>query len=129
MLEMLVETVPQDGMSHLVPEDWRAELVDVVSALAEGDYTLSSLGDPVHEIDESTAMQIREAIEDYGATLAPLPEEAWQYAEAMWRVGDEYDVMVNLWTEEDGRSDLVLAATVIGEDSNIEIDVKLVYVP
>lgn len=129
MFEMLVETVPQDGMSHSVPEDWRAEFVDIAAALAEGDYTLSSIGDPVHEVDEATATRIRETIEKYGATLAPLPEEAWQYAEAMWRVGDEYDVIVDLWTEEDGRSDLVLAATVIGEDSHVEIEVKLVYVP
>jgi len=52
-------------------------------------------------------------IEDYPATLVPLPEDAWTHAERGRRVDDPktWWVVIDLWTSEEGRSDLSMEAS------------------
>ena len=63
-----------------------------------------------------------------GATLTALPEETWATSVAMWR-GTHWDVLINLWTVEEGRSDLVLLANLYEDPSGYRCEVVMVYVP
>jgi hypothetical protein len=44
-------------------------------------------------------------------------------------MGDHWDALIDLWTEDEGRSDLVLQVDVSEAASGYRVDIRLVYVP
>ena len=115
--------------AHPVPGAWRPMLREVVRRLARGDYALAGDGIPgVAPVTAPVAAQIRDYVADYGATLVELPEDAWQTSVVQW-TGARWDLLVDLWTAEEGRSDLVLGAEVVETADGPLLMVNLVYVP
>jgi hypothetical protein len=117
---------PDDQQS--IPEAWRDTLREVVKAFVAGDYDLSRGVAGVDPIPASMAAQIREFILDYGATLVELPEAAWATSITQWN-GPHWEFFVDLWTAEEGRSDLVLSGTVVETAGAYRFTLHLVYVP
>jgi hypothetical protein len=112
-----------------VPVVWRPTLDVIVASFVRGDFKPTA-GDRVEAISDETAHQITAYVRDYGVvTLVPLTEETWRSSVAMWIGDDRWEVLVDLRTAEEGRSDLVLHAHVreIGED--YVFSVYMVYVP
>lgn len=118
----------RDGREGPVPTAWRETLQQIVTALAEGDFQLSRGIRGVAPVSAETATQIRDYVGDYGATLVALPEASWSSSICIG-YGDHWMVLVDLWTAEEGRSDLVLQARVTEQVSEYLIAVDLVYVP
>lgn len=85
-----------------------------MSAFIAGDYRLDRGVLGVESIASDTANQIREYLSDYGATLTALPEGTWESSVCMW-MGSHWETLVDLWTKEEGRSDLVLHARVFDD--------------
>ncbi|WP_425509679.1 DUF7668 domain-containing protein [Xanthomonas euroxanthea] len=108
-----------------VPNHWRQVFRDVVAAFATADYRLGGIPG-VEPISSQTATQIQRSIHSYGATLTALPDETWGSSVCIW-TGSNWDVLVDLWTQEEGRGDLVLHAQVT--DAAFSVKVHLVYVP
>lgn len=71
---------------------------------------------------------MRAYVTDYGATLVELPDESWETSASQWMAG-HWEVLVDLWTAEEGRSDLVLDARVFERGAGFEIELHLLYVP
>lgn len=75
-----------------------------------------------------TALELRSAIEQYGRTLTFPPDHAFQaldIVEVRGTLRQRYSVRFDLWTLEEGQSDLSLELTLVdsGEDCmGIEID-------
>lgn len=112
-----------------VPTIWRPTFEAIVTAMRSEDWSLSTL--PVHVVRLSSddASFIRSSIDDYGSvTLRPLPVESWDSSIAAWD-GEKWVVLVDLWTVEEGRSDLVLHAFVREVAGGYEFEVYHVYVP
>ena len=65
---------------------------------------------------------------DYGETLIDLPDETWETSVSQW-MGPHWDVLVDLWTAESGRSDLVLHVQVFETRSGFRVEIHAVYVP
>jgi len=82
----------------------------------------------VAPVSDDTAAHIRDYVQDYGATLAALPEAPWETSVCMW-AGNHWNVVVDLWTEEEGRSDLVLQLRVRENRVGEIVEVHMVYVP
>ncbi len=82
----------------------------------------------VSTISTDTAQQIQDYLNDYGESLAPLPETTWSTSVSLW-MGSYWDVMVDLYTVESGRSDMVLQAKVFESGDGFVYQVHLVYVP
>ncbi|WP_425598377.1 DUF7668 domain-containing protein [Thermomonas carbonis] len=99
-----------------------------MNAFAVGDYGLSAGVKGVPPLSADRASQIRDYVEGYGATLVALPEETWNSSVCIW-YGDHWAALVDLWTEQEGRSDLVLHTRVRELDSGFSVEVDLVYVP
>ena len=74
------------------------------------------------------ASQIRDYLADYGGTLVSLPTEAWDTSVCIWN-GDHWSALVDLWTKEEGRSDLVLQVRISEAGAGFRTAVHLVYVP
>lgn len=113
---------------HPVPTEWRDTFRTIVNRFAVRDYQLASGVSGVLPVAEDTASQIADYIEDYGETLIPLLESTWESSATRW-MGDHWVVLVDLCTEAEGISDLVLYSIVKEEDSEYVYQVHLVYVP
>lgn len=119
----------EDDMNeHPVPVEWRATFCEIVMRFVNGDYRLAAGITSVLPVTEATATQIADYIDEYGETLVPLSEATWNSSVAQW-MGDRWDVLVDLCTESEGLSDLVLHAVVREVETGYSYEVHLVYVP
>lgn len=123
-----VPAVKDESGERPIPTAWRQALQNIVAAFVSGDYTLEREMPGVEPIPEMRAEHIRNYLAQYPATLVALPEEAWATSVCLW-YGSHWQAMVDLWTAEEGRSDLVLDANVWEEGQGFRIEVHLVYVP
>lgn len=111
-----------------IPTLWRPIFKEIVSALARKDYFLSNKPSFTAPVSQKTADYISEYIEDYGESLTDLPDDTWDSSFCLW-MGDKWDVLIDLWTEGEGRSDLALKAEVEEAGSEYLVTVEMVYVP
>ncbi|HYO78319.1 MAG TPA: hypothetical protein VE010_17805 [Thermoanaerobaculia bacterium] len=128
MKDLVSPAVKDLGSEHPVAVAWRRTFHSIVEAFAEGDFTLSRGVSHVRPVDADTAQQMRAYIADYGATLVALPDDTWNTSLAQW-YGVFWEVLVDLWTAEEGRSDLVLDARVYEAADDFEVQIHLIYVP
>src|SRR5688572_25062299 len=65
-------------------------------------------------IGRLTVPELQRAIAEYGRTLVPLPDQAFDLADVypIDRSPGEWAIDLPLWTKEEGRSDLTLSLTV-----------------
>lgn len=111
-----------------IPSAWRSVFRNIVNAFVRQDYRLSSGVCGVAAVSDGTAKQIRDYIEEYGETLSELSDQTWDTSVCIW-MGDRWDVLVDLWTISEGRSDLVLSAHVTESDKSFVFHIYMVYVP
>jgi hypothetical protein len=111
-----------------IPSAWRPTLKNIVDAFVRHDYRLADGVAGVAPVSDETATQIRTYIQEYGATLVSLPQESWATSVCIW-MGDRWDALIDLWTEEEGSSDLALQVHVLEVDSGFPMTVYMVYVP
>jgi hypothetical protein len=123
-----VEALKDESEQQPIPTAWRPVFCEMVSAFVKHDYRLESGVPGVEPVSVDTAVRIQNYIKKYGATLVPLPEETWNSSIAMW-YGDFWDVLIDLWTQEEGPSDLVLSARVREDKLGFAFQIRLVYVP
>ena len=103
----------------------KATVQRVVSLLARGEYeALERLTNG----ERLTAAEIREGVRDYGGSLVLPPDEAFDNLDVVEIEGEQpraWGVRVDLWTAEEGRSDLTLELTLregAEEVYGVEID-------
>lgn len=126
---MTQETRTEENPSQQpIPLAWRQTFRDIVTAFVAGDYQLEAGITGVESISVETASQIQDYIQDYGATLVELPEDTWESSVCTW-TGSHWYALIDLWTLEEGRSDLILEAHVAVSDSGLSVKLHLVYVP
>ena len=123
-----MEPLKDTENKHPVPNEWRDTFEAIVDRFVNRDYRLSRSVSGVRPIPERTASQIADYIEDYGEVLVPLSDSTWKSSISQW-MGDRWDVLVDLCTEAEGISDLVLHSFVKEENGKYLIEVHLVYVP
>jgi hypothetical protein len=120
--------VKDEDAEHPIASAWRPMLCEVVRAFVDGDYGLTKGVRGVDPVSAETAEHIRAYLADYGATLVELPEDTWQTSVAQW-MGTQWDILVDLWTAEEGPSDLVLQGRVAETDAGPRLTIHMVYVP
>ena len=126
MSEILVEKNEEEELP--IPHVWRPIFKNLVKAFVNKDYNLSLGVNNVNLVSDETAEQIQEYIEDYGEELMELPEETWDTSVYIC-YGEYWNVIIDLFTKNEGLSDLVLNAEVREKDNNYVVDINLVYVP
>ena len=110
-----------------IPIAWRQTFREIVAAFAAADYGLVAGVPGVEPVSAEAATQIQRYINDYGATLVILPEETWESSVCIWSGGHWY-ALIDLWTQEEGPSDMVLH-TQVTDNPSLSVKVHLVYVP
>lgn len=111
-----------------IADVWRPTLRAIVKALAEGDYELSRGLPSVTLQCDDTPQRMREYVDQFGETLTELPDATWDTSVAQW-MESHWDVLVDLWTVQSGRSDLILELQVSEVGDAFRFEVCLIYVP
>jgi hypothetical protein len=111
-----------------IPTAWRQTLSSIADAIADGDYLLSRGVKGVASIDEETASAIASSILAYGVHLRALPEETWVTSVCQW-MATYWSALVDLYSYEEGQSDLVLSVRVMEVETEYLFEVQSVYVP
>ena len=122
------EAVKDGERQRPVASAWRPTFRAIVEAFVENDHALARGIAGVEPVPPPLARQIAEYVAGYGETLIELPEETWKTSASMW-YDDHWNVLVDLWTAESGRSDMVLDARVFEAGDGFRFEIHLVYVP
>lgn len=110
-----------------IPNIWRSALNLIVEAIKSNDYSLAKANTSIKPISLSDATRIQENIEDYGCEVVSLPDETWNTSVCQW-MGGFWDVLIDLYTVEEGRSDLALSVRVYEQGNEFEFEVISVHV-
>lgn len=105
-----------------------AAITAIAQLLVAGDYRAV---ERMTDGRRLTAEQIEQAVLDYGNTLVPLPPEALDQAEVYPFEGDPGSCVaeVDLWTREEGRSDLTLEVMLESrDDGGYDVSVRNIHV-
>jgi hypothetical protein len=111
-----------------IPTAWRKALSDVVEALKDGDFTLEQGVAGVRPVSSDCAARMASNVEKYGARLTSLPDAAWDTSACQW-MRSYWDVLIDLFTHEEGASDLALAVRVYEVDTTYEFEIQSLHVP
>ena len=94
----------------------------------EGDFELSQGVAGEAPVDSGIATQNRASVRNYGEFLVELPEDTWATSCSQW-MGQHWEVLVDLYTEGEGTSDLVLTGRMNELNGELHFTVGLIYVP
>ena len=122
------DPVKDEEKEHPIARAWRPTLRQIAQAFAEEDYGLSRGIATVGPVSESTAERIRAYVAHYGETLTELPEDTWNSSVAQW-MRTHWELLVDLWTIESGRSDLVLSVFVFETADGFRFEIDSLHVP
>ena len=111
-----------------IPTVWRETLRRTADAIAAAQFDPGSLPQAVVPLTPADVERFQEATRAYGATLIALPAETWKTSVCIW-TGAHWDALIDLWTLEEGSSDLVMAVRITESGPAFSFCVKLVYVP
>lgn len=106
-----------------LPARFRPIIEQVAERIAAGDFAglARDYSRPGHDL----GLWARE----YPATFIPLPPEAWRHAGAYFLADhDAWKVDVDLWSQEEGRSDMTLQVTVWEETDGIKLTIDDLHV-
>ena len=106
-----IPVVYDEEAASQVPTVWRETLIRIVEAFKNNDLAAINHIDGVQNIELEHLHEIAENITDYGETLVSLPDETWETSQALW-MGFRWDVILDLFTEREGLSDLILYISV-----------------
>ncbi|MBD8533342.1 MULTISPECIES: DUF3885 domain-containing protein [unclassified Massilia] len=123
-----VEVVKDADTERPIPSAWRPVIQRIVDAFVCHDYLLAAGIPGVARVSTKTARQIQDYIGSYGETLVALPAETWKTSVCIW-TGRHWDALIDLWTADEGPSDMVLKLDVAESDATYLFDIQLVYVP
>jgi len=127
MKEIAVKKDEEDELLP-IPHLWRPTFKAIVDAFVKQDYNLHAGIKNVNPVSKNTAKQIKEYIEDYGEVLIELPEKTWDTSVYIY-YDNYWNVLIDLYTDSEGLSDLILNARVRENENDYVFDINLVYVP
>jgi hypothetical protein len=112
-----------------VPDFARPLIAALVRDLAAGEYeTLERDG----RAGRLTANELRQAVDGYPATLIPLPDDAFDVAGDAYVIAGsdppEWAIDQDMWTTEEGQSDLTLQVDVRFRDGEYRVEITDLHV-
>lgn len=107
-----------------IPTSWRDTIVSIVEAIKLSDYVQLNA---VFSVSKEDFDRIQENVEEYGEDLDSLPEATWNTSACQW-VEDYWDVIVDLYTIDEGESDLSLSLRVFEENKGFKFLISSVHV-
>ena len=100
-------------------DEYKKLIQEFVYCLARKDYQAANN----LILDNSVPISdLRRVIEEYGTTIMPIPEAAFEQA-LCYQISDkQVDIYIPLWSVEEGRSDLTLSLSCFQNEHKIQIN-------
>lgn len=108
-----------------MPTAWRPTLKMIADTFVAGGIPS---GEGIREIDPESARINAVNIQNYGKTLGPLTDRAWETSVYIW-MRSYWQALVDLSTSDNERSDLVLHVKIYEVGSSFQFESGLIYVP
>ncbi|MDY7537167.1 hypothetical protein QN372_03455 [Undibacterium sp. RTI2.1] len=124
----IVPVLKDEHNQSSIPTAWRRAFADIVEGLKEENFDLVRKVEGVRQISAEDAARIAGNIKRYGAQLTSLPEDTWRTSACQWMIG-YWDALVDLYTVDEGASDLALVVRVYEEGSAYAFEILSVHVP
>ena len=113
-----------------IPDVLRPLIRGLVADIVAGRYEALATDGRIGRLNVD---DLRREIDDYPATLAPLPDEAFDLGGYAWPITNtqpqEWAIDQAFWTVEEGRSDLELRADICWRDGQYRIELQDILVP
>lgn len=122
-----IEAVKDESAQHPIPAEWRVTIAAIVHDLIVDSSGVISIPN-VCPLSSEQRVRIADNIGEYGARPVDLPEQSWDTSVCQWMRG-YWDALIDLFTEEEGRSDLVLSLRVTEGEGGYLFEVMSVHVP
>lgn len=122
-----IPVLKDEEQQQPIPSAWRQTLGEIVEAFRKGDFQLKGIAG-VRPLSFDDAERIAGNIENYGAHLTNLPEGTWETSVCQWMCG-YWDALIDLYTVEEGASDLVLSVRVYETIQGYDFQTESVHVP
>lgn len=117
-----------EEIEQAIPLEWRPTIIEVVENIRRRTLRPRNvLGYDVN-IDVADIEDIYQNVDHYGDTLVSLSEDAWQTSICCW-MGGYWHLLVDLFTAEEGLSDLVLFMDVCEHKSSTSFKIRSLHVP
>ncbi len=123
-----IEISKDEKTQQMIPCEWRHVFVEIVDAFRRGDFQLGERISGVRQLSHEDAKRISSYLDKYGAQLAPLPTDTWSTSMCQWMRG-YWDTLIDLYTVEEGASDLVLAVRVYEGKDGYDFQIQSIHVP
>lgn len=122
-------SVQKNDDENPIPNVWRNTLYQIIEALKDENYSVLIAIPNVTSLSKDEVKQMTLNIKDYGAHLINLSEETWSTSVCRWQGGNVWDLLIDLYTREEGKSDLVLAVRIFEEGVEYRFSILDIYVP
>ena len=116
------------GFEKPIPTLWHHSIIAIVEAIKSNDLKQLNNINGIQALTQTDINRFRENIEEYGCNLASLPSMTWQTSVCQW-MGDGWEVLIDLFTIEEGLSDLALSMKIVEKGKEFEFRVTSIYVP
>lgn len=127
-MENEIKSSKDEEKQQPIPSAWRQTICEIVEAFKRGDFQLSNSVTGVRQLSLKDAERIERNIEKYGAHLTSLPADTWETSVCQWMRG-YWNALIDLYTFEEGASDLALSVRVYEAVEGYEFQIESVYVP
>lgn len=107
---------------HAIPSAWRPSLTHLVEIVAGR----RPADEP--KFAKSDLAMWRSNISNYGVVIGSVPDESWESSVTQWMDG-YWDVLVDLYSEDGKRTDLVMSVQVHESGAGYEFRVDSIHVP
>lgn len=111
-----------------IPIEWRPLLAGIVEDIRQRKLGSKTGANFEISVDPDEIELIYESVESYGDPLATLPEESWQTSACRW-MGSYWHLLIDLFTLDEGLSDLVLFVDVYEHTDLPCFKIRAVHVP
>lgn len=126
-MNFTIEAVKDESAQRSIPTAWRVTIAAIVHGLIVDDLSTGSIPD-VCPVPSEQRARIAGNISQYGAHPVELPEQSWDTSVCHW-MGGYWEALIDLFTEEEGRSDLALSLRVTENRGGYLFEVMSVHVP
>ena len=125
---IIISVIKDLNVEAPIPTIWRSTISEIVNAFIDNDFSLSRSIKRVLPVSDASVKQIENYILDYGEKLIPLPNETWDTSICTFS-NNQWDLIIDLWTKNEGPSDLILQLNVFENADDYLFEIYMVYVP
>jgi hypothetical protein len=117
-----------EELEQAIPVEWRPAIMEIVEAIRNRNLRSRNVSGYEVSVDPAEIEDIYRGVDYYGDTLVSLSEDTWQTSVCRW-MGSYWHLLIDLFTAEEGLSDLVLFLDVYEHESSTTFKVQSLHIP